>query len=199
MPPSTFENFLILYARRFPIRRGKLRVINSLWRAAVGEPNTHRVATLKHGGFRMPCDLGENGQARLKRFRGELGTNDGMNFVLRDLGDSGTERVQAVCIDQFCKDHSITYIDLMKIDIQGHEYSALEGAERLIRSGHVGIIFLELNWAKDANASCAAAESIRFLEQAGYRFSRPGQRLNWERAGDWLESVSDVVAKRVRP
>ena len=38
MPPSTFENLLILYARRFPIRRGKLRVINLLWRAAVGEP-----------------------------------------------------------------------------------------------------------------------------------------------------------------
>jgi hypothetical protein len=59
MPPSTFENLLILYARRFPIRRGKLRVINSLWRAAVSDPNTHRVATLKHGGFKIPCDLGE--------------------------------------------------------------------------------------------------------------------------------------------
>jgi hypothetical protein len=59
MPPSTFENLLILYARHFPIRRGKLRVINSLWRAAVGDANMHRVATLKHGGFKMPCDLGE--------------------------------------------------------------------------------------------------------------------------------------------
>jgi FkbM family methyltransferase len=289
MPPSTFENLLILYARRFPIRRGKLRVINSLWQAAVGDENTHRVATLKHGGFKMPCDLGEmlqrqfyffgtyfleedilrcwetaakgakvvldvganagiyslaalavqpdasvyafeptpeiaarlrasaklngldhlhvheaavlnkNGRASLKRFRGDLGTNEGMNFILRDLGDSGTERVQAVCLDQFCQDHSITHIDLMKIDIQGHEYSALEGAERLIRSGHVGIIFLELNWAKNAKASCAAAECIRFLEQAGSRFSRPGQCLNWGRAGDWLESLSDVIAKRVRP
>jgi FkbM family methyltransferase len=289
MPSSTFENLLILYARRFPIRRGKLRVINSLWRAAVGDANMHRVATLKHGGFKMPCDLSEmlqrqfyffgtyfleedilrcwaaaangakvvldvganagiyslaalavqpdatvyafeptpeiatrlrasaklngldrlhvheaavlnkNGQATLKRFRGELGTNEGMNFILRDLGDSETERVQAVCLDQFCQDHSIAYIDLMKIDIQGHEYSALEGAAGLIKSGHVGIIFLELNWAKNANASSAAAESIRFLEQAGYRFSKPTQRLNWGRAGDWLESLSDVIAKRVRP
>jgi FkbM family methyltransferase len=143
--------------------------------------------------------LNKNGRASLNRFRGELGSNEGMNFILGDLGDSGTERVQAVCLDQFCRDHSIAYVDLMKIDIQGHEYSALEGAEWLIRSGHVGIIFLELNWTKNANASCAASESIRFLEQAGYRFSRPSQRLNWGRAGDWLESLSDVVAKRVRP
>lgn len=289
MPPSTFENLLILYARRFPIRRGKLRVINLLWRAAVGSHSPHRAVVLKHGGFKMSCDLSEmlqrqfyffgtyfleedvlrcwevaakgakiildvganagiyslaalaiqsdatvhafeptpeiaarlratanlngldhlhvhemavlnkNGEAGLMRFRGELGTNEGMNFISRDLGDSGAERVQTVCIDQFCEDHWITYIDLMKIDIQGHEYSALEGAERLIRSGHVGTIFLELNWAKNANTSCAAAESIRFLEQAGYRFSRPGRRLNWGRAGDWLESLSDVVAKRVRP
>ncbi|HEY4842440.1 MAG TPA: hypothetical protein VIH78_10765 [Terriglobales bacterium] len=34
-------------------------MINSLWRATVGDPNTHRVATLKHGGFKMACDLGE--------------------------------------------------------------------------------------------------------------------------------------------
>jgi FkbM family methyltransferase len=142
--------------------------------------------------------LNKNGQATLNRFRGELGTNEGMNFILRDLGDSGTEHVQAVCLDQFCQDQSIAYIYLMKIDIQGHEHSALEGAERLIRSGHAGIISLELNWAKNANASSAALESVRFLEQAGFRFSRPGQFLNWGKVGDWLESLSDVVAKRVR-
>jgi hypothetical protein len=38
-----------LYARRFPIRRGKLRVINLLWRAAVGGQSTSRVAVLNHG------------------------------------------------------------------------------------------------------------------------------------------------------
>ena len=289
MPPSTLENLLISYARRFPIRRGKLRVINLLWRAVVDGQSTHRVAVLNHGGLKMSCDLSQmlqrqfyflgtyfleedilrcwetvakgakvildvganagiyslaalaiqpdatvhafeptpeiaarlrataklngldhlhvheaavldkNGQAALKRFRGELGDNDGMNFISRDLGDSGTERVQTVCVDQFCQDHSINHIDLMKLDIQGHEHSALKGAEQLIRSGHIGIIFLELNWAKSAATTCPATESIRFLEQAGYRFSRPSKRLNWRKAGDWLQSLSDVVAYRGRP
>lgn len=279
----------MLYARSFPIRRGKLRVVNSLWRAAVGDQSTHRVATLKHGRFKMPCDLGEmlqrqfyffgtyfleedmlrcwetaakgaklildvganagiyslaalaiqpdatvhafeptpeiaarlcatamlngldrlhvhqlavfskNGEAALKRFRGELGDNEGMNFISRDLGDSGTERVQTVCVDQFCQDHAINHIDLMKLDIQGQEHSALEGAERLIKSGHIGVIFMELNWAESAGATCAATDSIRLLEQGGYRFSRPGKRLNWQKAGDWLRTLSDVVAYRSRP
>jgi len=286
MPPSTFENLLILYARRFPIRRGKLRVINLFWRTAVGDQSAHRVATLNHGGFKMSCDLSEmlqrqfyffgtyflednilrcweaaakgakvildvganagiyslaalaiqpnatvhafeptpeiaarvrataklngldhlhvheaavlnkNGQATLKRFRGELGTNEGMNFISQDLDDSGTERVQTVSVDQFCHDHSINYIDLMKLDIQVHEHSALEGAEHLIKAGRVGIVFLEHNWAKSPGATCAATESIRLLEQGGYRFSRPGKRLKWQKAGHWLHNLNDVVAQR---
>ena len=89
---------------------------------------------------------------------------------------------------------SISFARIIAIDLyRSYEdrYSrarafGLEGAEQLIRSGHVGIIFLELNWAKKCETTCAATESIRFLEQAGYRFSRPGKRLNWEKAGDWL-------------
>jgi FkbM family methyltransferase len=143
--------------------------------------------------------LNKNGQATLKRFRGELGTNEGMNFITRDLGDSGSECVQTVCVDQFCQDHSINHIDLMKLDIQGHEHSALEGAERLIKAGRVGMIFLELNWARSAGATCPATESIRLLERGGYRFSRPGKHLDWQEAGDWLRTLSDVVAHRGRP
>ena len=203
MPSSSLEKFLMLYSRSFPIRRGKLRVVNSLWRATAGDQSTHRVATLKHGRFKMPCDLGEmlqrqfyffgtyfleedilrcweaaakgakvildvganagiyslaalaiqpdatvhafeptpeiaarlrataklngldhlhvheaavlnkNGQAALKRFRGELGDNEGMNFISRDLCDSGTECVKTVCVDQFCQDHSINQISIL--------------------------------------------------------------------------------------
>jgi FkbM family methyltransferase len=160
---------------------------------------TAKLNGLDHLHVHEAAVLNQNGQATLKRFRGELGTNEGMNFISRDLGDSGTELVQTVSVDQFCQDHSISYIDLLKLDIQGQENSALEGAERLIRAGHIGMIFLELNWAKSTGAICAATESIRLLEDRGYRFSRPGKRLNWQKAGDWVRTLSDVVAHRGRP
>ena len=83
-----------------------------------------------------------------------------MNFISRDVGDSGIEGVQTVCVDQFCQDHSIDHIDLMKLDIQGHENLALKGAEQLIRSGDIGIIFLELNWAKSLETTCPATKSV---------------------------------------
>lgn len=45
-----------MYARHFPVRCGKLRVIDALWRSAAGG-GTRRLANLKHGGFKMSCDL----------------------------------------------------------------------------------------------------------------------------------------------
>src|SRR6266545_4661870 len=57
--PPIYERLLISYARHFPIRRGKLRVVDALWRAAGRGHSTQRVADLRYGGFKMPCDLNE--------------------------------------------------------------------------------------------------------------------------------------------
>ena len=276
----------MLYARRFPIRKGKLRVINTCWGVAAGARDHHRVASLIHGQFKMPCDINEmlqrqfyffgtylveqsiiecwesaarfanvvfdvganagifslaalavqpsitvhafeptpeiaarlrktvtlnglkrlhvhevavfkqNGQATLKRFRGETGTNEGMNFITTSLEDNGEERVETVSLDDFCRSLSIDYIDLLKIDIQGHEYSALAGAEGLIRDGRIGTIFTELNWAMPQGENCPATESVRLLSSAGYEFSEPGRIFHWRKAGDWLRCLSNVVARR---
>jgi FkbM family methyltransferase len=284
MLSSALERAALLYARRFPIRRGKLRVVNYLCQVPSSNTPTQRMTTLKYGGFKMSCDLAEmmqrqfyyfgtyfmeeenircwqtiarrastildvganagiyslaalavrpqatvhafeptpeianrlretailnaldhlyvheiavsarNGTAVLKRFRGELGTNGGMNFISQTSSDTDEERVQTVCLDEFCNHHSIDKIDLLKIDIQGHEYAALQGAEQLIRTGRIETIFMELNWDQLSQALCPATQSIQFLQKSGYLFSRPGRRLNWEPAGDWLRAMNDVVA-----
>jgi FkbM family methyltransferase len=284
---STVERLLVGYARRFPIRRGKLRIVDRFWQTTLGGSDTHRVATLKYGGFQMACDLSEMlqrqfyffgtylleedvltcwqamakgakvimdvganagiyslaalavqsdanvhafeptpeianrlrataklnglehlyvheaavlkraGTVTLRRFRGELGTNDGMNFVSENGVDAADEKVQAVSLDRFCEDHSIDNVDLLKVDIQGHEYAALQGAEELIRAGRIETIFMELNWAQGSHAICPATESVQFLKQAHYLFSKPGKRLNWQPAGAWLRTMNDVIARRV--
>src|SRR4051812_11728527 len=53
------ENVLVLYARRFPLRLGKMRLVDLLWKAASGSRGSMRIAELKHGHFRMQCNLGE--------------------------------------------------------------------------------------------------------------------------------------------
>ncbi len=286
--PSILEKLLVFYARRFPIRRGKLRVINALWRAAIRSQGTRRLSELKHGGLKMPCDLSEmlqrqfyffgtyfleedilecweneaksanvifdvganagifslaalavqggatvhafeptpeiatrlrntavlnglerlhvhevavsnaEGHAVLRRWRGESGDNEGMNFITTAIADSGAERVPTVRLDRFCEDRAIERIDLLKLDIQGNEHQALAGAEPMLSAGRVGTVFTELNWAQDVGVGpCPATESIRILESAGYRFSKPGRRLDWKKSGNWMHALGDVVARRV--
>jgi FkbM family methyltransferase len=287
MEAPVFEKALIAYARAFPLRKGKLRVIDRLWRAAAGGRGTARVAHLRYGGLKMPCDLTEmlqrqfyffgtyfleeqildcwakaateakvifdvganygvyslaalarqpnavvhafeptpeiagrlrrtaqinhldnlivhevavtnhSGRAILRRYRGDSGTNDGMNYICGETGEPGAERVQTSCLDDFCRDQRIERVDLLKLDVQGNEHSVLQGAEGLIRLGRLGTVFMELNWADKIGASCPATESVRLLAEGGYRFTSAADYNKWRDAGNWLEGLSDIVARRL--
>jgi FkbM family methyltransferase len=286
MPSPALENLLVWYARHFPVRRGKLRIVDALWRTAIGERDTRRIAQLNHGGFRMECDVSEmlqrqfyffgtyfvedailacwekaardasvvfdiganagiyslaaaavqpeatihafeptpeiadrlrktaamnglrrvhvhetavsteSGSASLVRYRGTLGANDGMNYITTAPADSQAASITTVSLDDFCAEHAIDRIDLLKMDIQGHEPRALEGAAGLLSSGRIGTIFTELNWAAEGVAECPASESVRILDDAGYRFSEPGAKLHWRKAGSWMRALSDVLARQ---
>jgi FkbM family methyltransferase len=282
---KALEMALVAYARRFPVRRGKLRVVNRLWSTAARGRGTHRIAKLKYGGLKMPCDIREmlqrqifffgtyfieeeiidcwmafaekatvifdvganagiyslaalvsqhkarvyafeptpeiakrlrecaqlnnfgsnllvyevaasdrNGEARLHRCRGELGSNEGMNYIGKP-DEPGGERVSIISLDQFCQTERIDHIDLLKLDVQGHEHSVLLGAKELIGAGHLRTIFMELNWGKPGQ-ECPATESIGLLAQSGYRFSNPRDPKEWQEPGDWILGLSDVVAYR---
>jgi FkbM family methyltransferase len=282
--PSAVERLLVLYARHFPVDRAKMRVVDRLWRVAAGG-DTHRIASLTHGGLKVPCDLTEMlqrqfyffgtyflakdlldcwereargagvvldvganagifslaalaaepdavvhafeptpeiadrlvaaaqlngldrlhvhrtavsdaiGQAALRRWRGELGTNEGMNFITA-AHEPGCELVPTVTLDAFCAARGIIRVDLLKIDIQGNEHLALAGARGLLQAGRIKTIFTELNWADDKGVTCPATETIRIMGDAGYCFAAPGRRLEWKPPGDWMTALSDVVARR---
>lgn len=286
-PNPLFETLLIAYARSFPFRCGKLRVVDSLWRMAVEAQDFHRAARLKYGGLRVKCDLSEmlqrqlyffgtyfleenlldlwraeakrsrvifyvganvgiyslaaldarrdasvhafeptpeiaahlretaelnqlkrlyvhesavsdqNGFAVLNRYRSETGANGGMNYISDRAVGVGAERVETVCLDQFCVDRGIDRIDLLKLDIQGNENLALKGSMNLLRTGRIGVIFMELNWAQSSGSACPATESIALLENSEYQFSAPGDRLNWRTSGKWMRTRSDIIARRV--
>ena len=277
------ERALLWYVRRCPLRKGKLRLVDGLWRMVAGGGDHQRVAELVYGGFLMPCDIAKmlqrqfyffgtyfieedildcwqeaakgtkvildvganagiyslaalaiepgafvhafeptpeiaarlrktaklnglrrlhvhevavsskSGHASLRRVCGELGTNEGMNFISTEPCNSGADIVRTICLDQFCQQQAIDHIDLLKLDVQGHEHAVLKGAEHLIQDGRIGTIFMELNWA--TGATCSATESIRLLQEAGYRFAKPAKYLRWEKSGDWLRGLTDVVAR----
>ncbi len=53
------------------------------------------------------------------------------------------ERVELSTIDEFCQDHGIGHIDLLKLDIEGNEARALEGARGMLARGAIDLIQFE--------------------------------------------------------
>jgi FkbM family methyltransferase len=138
----------------------------------------------------------QGGQAILRRCRGDSGINEGMNYICEESGEPGAERVQTICLDEFCRERRIAHIDLLKLDVQGNENFVLQGACGLIRLGRLGTVFMELNWTDRIGAGCPATESVRLLAEGGYRFASPADYNNWREAGNWLQGLSDIVARR---
>jgi FkbM family methyltransferase len=53
------------------------------------------------------------------------------------------EEVVITTVDRFCEEHKITFIHLLKIDVEGHELSVLKGAGGLLDRGAIGVIQFE--------------------------------------------------------
>jgi FkbM family methyltransferase len=53
--------------------------------------------------------------------------------------------IPIITLDEFCESHSTSTIDLLKLDTEGHEYAALQGAKKLIRENRIRCIHFEFN------------------------------------------------------
>ena len=96
------------------------------------------------------------------------GSND---FLVRpDEMDLVTEvRVPVVTLDGFCADRSLARIDLLKLDVQGFEIRALEGARGLLGSGSVPFVYLEVSFVPTYEHQPLFPEVYQYLFDRGYR------------------------------
>ena len=85
-------------------------------------------------------------------------------------------KIQVVTLDQFCDHHNIYYIDLLKIDTEGHELSCLQGAQNLLARRAIRAIQFEFN---EMNIISHVTFKDFWDLLRGYRFFRllPGGRL----------------------
>jgi len=77
-------------------------------------------------------------------------------------------RVAAVRLDEFAADLRIDEIDLLKIDIQGGELRAFQGAEGLIREGRINVIHAEVYFIPHYEGSPMVWDQALFLAERGY-------------------------------
>jgi FkbM family methyltransferase len=109
------------------------------------EPNPVNVAA-----WRRNHALNRSSRVRLTA----KGLSDGereMRFrVPSDSGsgmlDAGGDQVVAVTtLDAYCSEHGVDHIDVLKLDVQGHEPAVLRGAARMLGEGRIDTVLCEID------------------------------------------------------
>lgn len=80
----------------------------------------------------------------------------------------GVVEVDICTIDEFCRNRSIDSIDILKLDIQGSELSALAGATELLKSKRIKMIYTEVYFKKQYQDQPLFPDISKFVEQYGY-------------------------------
>lgn len=76
--------------------------------------------------------------------------------------------VPTITIDEFCTREKIERIDLLKMDIQGGELLALQGAVELLERQAIDLIYTEVFFAKLYDNQAKFDEINKFLDDYGY-------------------------------
>jgi len=89
-------------------------------------------------------------------------------YFPKDAVLEGGTFVDVVTLDEECACRGITALDLLKLDLQGAELSALIGAKNLLSSGLVKVILVEAVFVKKYKDQPLLWELWRHLEEYGY-------------------------------
>lgn len=86
-----------------------------------------------------------------------------------DIEGAEFETVASTTLMTYCAEHNIDHIDLVKIDVEGHELHVLRGMSDLLAANRVENLFLEMNSDALSHAGTSNAEVTEFLRSFGYR------------------------------
>ncbi|PSB51793.1 FkbM family methyltransferase [filamentous cyanobacterium Phorm 6] len=82
------------------------------------------------------------------------------------------ELVEAITLDSFCQSYKIQFIDYLKLDVEGAESDALEGAIGLLTKKAIRFIQFEISQKMLEGLNRQAQETFDLLIKAGYECNR---------------------------
>jgi len=66
-------------------------------------------------------------------------------FKMGSVKSNNSIEIQVTTVDEFCKEHMIDEINLLRLDVEGHEYAVIDGAHEILSRSKNCIIFMELH------------------------------------------------------
>ncbi|MBF0216068.1 MAG: FkbM family methyltransferase [Candidatus Omnitrophica bacterium] len=92
----------------------------------------------------------------------------GRRYYPNGADSSSRIEVRAITLDYHCEKNAINKIDILKMDIQGGELSALRGAQKLLKGNKISVLFLEVMFIPHYKDAPLFRDIEQFLAQYGY-------------------------------
>jgi FkbM family methyltransferase len=84
------------------------------------------------------------------------------------VDNKGVIKVETITLDSFCEQHKINQIDILKMDIQGGEYAALQGCKKLLSEGRIRLIYSEVYFIEQYEQQPLLHDISKLLHTYGY-------------------------------
>lgn len=144
-----------------------------------------------------PVRIGLSDRTTLGRIAEIKESHSGMNRLLSG-GDSGSQsqgwEVELHSLDSYVEGAGISRVDLIKVDVEGHEFSVLSGAKGVMRRFRP-TLFVEMDARNLAHFGRTPEDVVTLLEKAGYALNdaRSGEPVR--PGGCSIDDHFDLVAR----
>lgn len=110
---------------------------------------------------------------------------------------SGTTSVKTSTVDQFCNDHAIKRINLLKIDTEGHDLEVLHGAQKMLGDQSADLLEVEVGMNHDNNLHVHFQEFMNYLIPLEYQlFGIYEQQHEWKTGAPNLRRANFAFVSR---
>jgi len=96
-----------------------------------------------------------------------------LNSLKKEAQNPESKELETITVttgDEFCKLHSITHIDLLKIDTEGYEIEVLNGFKEMLGKDAISVLYCEVGFSPDNSRNTYLPKLLDFAHEHHFKF-----------------------------